>query len=309
MPTGMDKYMSLLYTEGVERPITATFQASEEPGLLAAGTLADGVLTYDAAISDGRHEIVHPSIVDDSQLGLDAETGHFALKYYLSATVRPFAESPDEVLNGLRLGLYAAANFTSGVDLYDSFQIKSPDLGIRWLSPAAAEGDLFFQGRRLIAGADPSWTVGPFLLRGEFLFRRDHVAHPSTGVETALDTLSWSAVTSWILTGERQEPGKRVPALAPITSSSGGIGLIDVHLRVADAHVDKAALDRLGTDFNRYTNRFTSYGLGAGWWPESNVRISLELIHEDYHQSIVVNSAGDRQRSLDGLLMRFQIDF
>jgi hypothetical protein len=65
----------------------------------------------------------------------------------------------------------------------------------------------------------------------------------------------------------------------------------------------------LGTDFNRYTNRLTSYGLGAGWWPESNARISLELIHEDYHQSIVVNSAGDRQRSLKGLLKRFQIDF
>lgn len=309
MPTGLDKVMPLIYIKGVERPITSIFQSPEEPGVLVSGSLAEDVIRYDAAISDGRNEIVHPKNVDDSQLGLDSGTGHFGAKYYVSATVRPFAKDTEELLNNFRLGLFTAVNFTSGVDLFDAFRLRSQDFGITWLSPAAAEQDLFFQGRRAVVGVDPSWTAGPLLLEGEFLFRRDHVVRPSTGVETALDTLSWSAVTSWVLTGERQTLGSRILPQAPVTSIGGGTGLIDVHLRVADAHVDKSALDRLGTDFNRYTNRITSYGVGATWWPVSNVRISLELIREDYHQTIAVNSAGDRERALDGLLMRFQIDF
>jgi len=41
----------------------------------------------------------------------------------------------------------------------------------------------------------------------------------------------------------------------------------------------------------------------------SHLRYSLELIREDYHQTIGVNSSGDGERSLDGILMRFQVDF
>jgi hypothetical protein len=41
----------------------------------------------------------------------------------------------------------------------------------------------------------------------------------------------------------------------------------------------------------------------------SHLRFSLELIREVFHQTIVLNAAGDRDRSLDGNLMRFQVEF
>jgi len=309
VPNGLDRSMSLLFIEGIERPITSRFQSPEELGLRASGSLEDGLFTWDAAVTSGRNEIVHPPTTGDGEIALDSSTKHFSGKYYLYTALTPWARSPEELLNGIRIGVFASVNFSSGVDLVDGFNIKSPDFDILWLSPAAMENDLFFQGRRVTAGVDPSWTAGPFLARGEFLFRQDHVVRPSTGVETAMETLSWSAVTSCLLTGERKNLGKRVPPRTPVDFDTGGTGAVDVYFRVADAHVDKKALDALGTDFNRYTNRFTSYGVGVNWWPVSNLRFSLELTREDYHQTIVVNDAGDRERSLDGVLMRFQVDF
>src|SRR5262249_34385528 len=61
MPAGLDRVLPLLFTEGIERPITASFQAGEEPGMLASGTVAGGLFTYDAAVSDGRSNIAHSS--------------------------------------------------------------------------------------------------------------------------------------------------------------------------------------------------------------------------------------------------------
>jgi phosphate-selective porin len=309
MPVGTDRLMSRLFTEGVERPITATFQPSEEPGLRVFGSVARGVFRYDAAVSEGKSEILYSSTLDDSQLGLDHGTGPLAGKFYASAAVLPFAESSEKALAGLQLRIFASTNYTSGVDLFDAYRIKSPDFGISWLSPASGADDLFFQGHRILAGADPSWTAGPFLLRGEFLFRRDRVARPSTGVRRNLDVLSWSAVASWQLTGEDQAVGQRIPPAAPVDFSGPGWGSLDVHLRAAGAAVDKDALEALGTDLDRYTNRLTTTALGFNWWPRSNLRISLEGILEDYHQAIAVNSAAEKSRSLTGILMRFQIDF
>jgi phosphate-selective porin len=153
------------------------------------------------------------------------------------------------------------------------------------------------------------WTMGPLLLRGEFLLRRDEVARPSTGVRRNLDVLAWSAVASWMLTGEDQAVDRRVPPATPVDFPGPGWGSLDVHVRAAGAVVDKDALEALGTDLARYTNRLTTYAFGFNWWSMSNVRISLEGILEDYHQSIAVNSAAEASRSLTGILMRFQIDF
>jgi hypothetical protein len=112
-----------------------------------------------------------------------------------------------------------------------------------------------------------------------------------------------------MLTGEDQAVDRRVPPATPVDFPGPGWGSLDVHVRAAGAVVDKDALEALGTDLARYTNRLTTYAFGFNWWSMSNVRISLEGILEDYHQSIAVNSAAEASRSLTGILMRFQIDF
>jgi phosphate-selective porin len=309
MPTGLDRVMSFLYTEGIERPITATFQSGFEPGIVATGVLANGVFHYAAGLSEGKSEVVFSSNLEDSEVGLDQGTREINPKGYLSVTVSPFAEGAESALRDLRLGLFAAVNYTSGVDLFSAYKIKSPDFSITWLSPASAANELFFEGRRVIAGADPTWSVGPFLARGEFLYRRDRVARPAANLETPLDVLSWSGVASFMLTGEHPHPGMRIPPEAPLEFSRPGFGSLDVHVRASGAHFDKSALQKLGTNLVKNTNDFTGYAAGVNWWPESNVRISSEYTFEDYHQPIVVNSAKGMERSLQGVQIRFQVDF
>lgn len=306
MPVGIDRMTSRLFIEGIERPIPALFQPGEEPGVRVFGSLAGGIFRYDAAVSEGKSENLYSSTLEDAQPGLDQGAGHFTGKAYLSATVAPFAGGEQEALAGLQVRLFASTNYTSGVDLFDAYRIKSPDFGIAWLSPASATDELFFQGHRILAGADPSWTWGPAMVRGEFLFRRDRVLRPATGVEKNLDLLSWSAVASWLLTGEDQAVGKRIAPRAPVDQPWGSL---DLHVRASGAAFDRDALAALGTDLVRNSNRLTSYALGINWWPASNIRISVEGVLEDYHQAIPVNSDGDLARSLTGILMRFQIDF
>lgn len=309
VPVGSERTMTLLFIEGIERPMPAFFQPAEEIALIASGSFHEGRWFWSAAMSDGRHDIVRPPTTADGEASLDASTGRTTAKYYLRGGVRPFPQDADGPRRSLEVAVFGSTGLVSGIDLVDGFRIRSPELAEFWLVPADQEGLLFFNGRRILAGIDPSWSSGSFAVRGEYLFRRDRVDRPSSATSLDLDTHSWSGEVSWLVTGELKAPGERVAPLHPFDPSAGRWGAVDVFARIAGAHVDPDALETLGADLSRYSHRFTAYTVGANWWPADTVRLSLNVVLEDYHHSITLTGSGDRARSVCGFLVRFQVDF
>jgi phosphate-selective porin len=297
-PISVDTISSPLFLDEIERSMLAQFVPNFELGLMIHGIVADGQMTYQAAVTNGRSYLAGQGRARND----DDESKEFVGRI----TVAPFVGSEGNVLKNLRLGAAGTIGRADDVPMQSSFSIASTELAVTWLIPNTGD---FLDGRRVRAAAELSWSWGPASFRMEGLYRSDGVIRPAAGVDEQLITKAWYVQAGYVLTGEDKLLDQRLRPARPLDPLNGAFGAIELVARVAMASLERDTLLRLATDLTNQTNRMGSVTVGLNWWQSQNIRVSIDGIREQYYGGIVFLPGGRRESHLYGVLARFQVDF
>ena len=84
---------------------------------------------------------------------------------------------------------------------------------------------------------------------------------------------------------------------------------MELAARVGGAEVSQNIGTVLGSPgLQGQSNRITALSGGVNWWLLENLRLSADVIREEFHHSLDFGG-GQTRRSLLGFVTRFQVDF
>ena len=272
-----------------ERSVVERLSPGRDLGLLAYGRLAGGVFSYEAAVFNGQ--------------GRGATDGNDEKDAALRLRVTPFARDEEgSLLKGLRLGLAGTLGDvddapSSGLDLSTS------ELGILFLDASAGTLD----GLRSRVGAELTWNLGPSSFRTEWIRRRDEVDVGALDGEP-IETTGWTAMATWIVTGESKPIEGQVSPADPFDPAAGSLGAVELTLRVARLEVDDALFAAGIAPAAGNSGGVTTWTAGLNWFLHRNVRIAPNFIFERFDDSIDFADGKSEDRFFGGIL-RVQVEF
>jgi len=296
VPISPDTIASPLFLDEIERSVLAFFVPNFELAIMSYGSLWDSVVTWQAAVSNGR------SFTAAQGRGRNDDDG--TKEWIGRITFAPFVQDKESVLRLLRVGIAGTTGRATDVPMQANFAPTSTELAVTWLTPNTGN---FLDGRRMRAALDFSWAYGPVSLRAEGLYRTDKVTRPAAGVDERLLTKAWYVQAGCVLTGEDKLLDARIKPLHPVGGS--GFGAVELVARIALGSLERGTLEALATDFTANTNRMGSVTIGMNWWPVQNIRVSIDGIREQYYGGITFPPENSRESHLYGILARFQVDF
>jgi len=297
-PLSIDTISSPLFLDEIERSVLALFVPNFELGFMAYGSLWESVVTYQAAVTNGRSYLAGQGRARND----DDESKEVIGR----VTLAPFVQDNNNVLRLLRVGVSGSVGSANNVPMQANWVLASTELAVAWMIPNTGD---FLDGRRSRAAAELSWSYGPASFRMEGLYRSDEVTRPTAGVDERMITMSWYAQAGYILTGEDKILDARIKPSHPFDLGNGYFGAFELVARVALASVERNTLEHLVTDLVNQTNRMGSVTVGMNWYPVQNIRFSLDGIREQYYGGVVFQPTGAREDHLYGVLARFQVDF
>jgi phosphate-selective porin len=297
-PLSPDTIASPLFLDEIERSVLALFVPSFEMGFMAYGSFWDSVVTYQAAVTNGRSYTAGQGRARNDDDEAKEAIGR--------VTLAPFVQDKDSVLRLLRAGVSGSVGSANKVPMQANFVLASTELAVAWLIPNTND---FLDGRRSRAAAELAWAYGPASFRTEALYRSDEVTRPGAAVDERLLIKAGYAQAGFILTGEDKILDARIKPAHPFDLGKGDLGAFELVARMAYAAVERGTLLNLATDLAGNTNRMGSVTLGLNWWPVQNIRFSIDGIREKYYGGVLFLPGGTRESHLYGVLGRFQVDF
>ncbi|MBI3097674.1 MAG: carbohydrate porin [Planctomycetes bacterium] len=298
-PYSLEVTTSSRFIDFVERSVASTLAPEYDTGLGISGKPWDPWIAYEIGIFNGNGHNARDNN-DDKDVA-----GRIVLK--------PFAAADNKWIKGIQLG----ANVTEGNQEGAFGSISSPNTGTAFLQTAATTQA---RGGRTRWGGDLVWTVGPFKLQAEYsaseVELRNRVATLASQRSQEIEFDAWYVEALCVLTGEDVQMGRRKPAARFL--QDGGWGQWEVAARFGQFRVDDdifktTAGGGMGiatkTGGTRSTEGLDEYTIGLNWWPNPNVRWSLNWVRNEFDDRVGFGAGAGSIDSEDAVLMRFQVDF
>ena len=249
-------------------------------GIMLYGRVCRGFAEYEAGIFNGQGR----GVTD----GNDAKEGAVRI------ALKPF--------KGLRAAVAGTLGLAGGGSI-DGLDMSSKMLQVKFLD--AATGNV--NGRRDRLGLELAYSRGPGSLRGEWVRRTDRV--DAEGFSSrAVESSAWYAAATWLLTGEEKSPGKRVVPLRSCDPAAGGWGALELACRAGELALDGTVFSLGIAEPSSNANRMLAVAAGLNWYPESNLRVTSNLVFERYNSQVAFSSSVKEDRA-SGVLVRIQADF
>jgi phosphate-selective porin OprO/OprP len=283
-PFSQEDMCSTRFIDFVERSPLNRLAPGREIGLQLFGTALESQVAYFLMLSNGG-----ALLNDQGRAVVDRDD-----EKEVAGLVRwsPFLKSDETFLKGLRLGL-AGTIGSADSQAGSGFDLVTTELSVLYLDSTSG----LLDGRRWRLDPQLSWAIGPFSLRGEYVWREDELDEAAP--ESDLESSGWYAAATWLLTGESKKPEDRVVP-------GGEWGAVEVVLRAAGVDVENAFDAGIASPVGNSEEVTTITG-GVNWWVTRNVRLSMNVVHERYDDDLAFDNR--TEDSLTGLLFRGQIDF
>ena len=283
-PMSQERLRSRLFSDFVEDSMLTRFVPGYDIGMQVQGQA--GLFGYQLAVVNGRSHL--------DNAGRSRHDDNDEKEFVGRVTVTP--------ATGLRFGVSGSVTEVDDVPITGAvvanFDLTTPELAVTFLDPATAAGTVNLDGRRTRVQAEVSWAYGPACLRAEYLLRKDEMVNGALSED--VPTRAWSASLTWIVTGEEKSPETRI-------TPDSEWGAVELALRMSGAEVGDEIED-VGVTTAGQARGVRSLTFGANWWVTKTIRISANVVREDYDDDIVFGG-GRTEDSLTGFLGRFQIDF
>ncbi len=262
-PVGLEQIQSDSWTFFNERSIATNLVPNHDLGVLAAGELFDGTVTYTTGILGGVADGASPGNTD-----YDNEKEVVGRLYF-----SPFKNDAASPLQGLSFGI-------------------AGNLGRQKTASGRTAGyktdgqQTFFSYAPTTVADGPSWRVSPqmeyrngsFRLLGEYVLSTVNVRPNATGAKAELQNKAWQLAAGYVLTGEDSSSTGVVPR-TNFDFAGGAWGAFEVAARYASLKVDDAAFP-LYASVASNADEASAFGLGLNWYLSKAV-----LFKVDYYQT------------------------
>ena len=279
-PFSSEETDSIRVSDFADRSDLNRLTPQRDIGVMLHGGVCRGFAEYEAGIFNGQ--------------GRGVADGNDEKEAVVRITLKPFK------------GLRAAVAGTLGqVDRgsIDGLDMSSKMLQVKFLD--AATGNV--NGRRDRLGLELAYSRGPGSLRGEWVRRTDRV--DAEGFSSrAVESSAWYAAATWLLTGEEKSPGKRVVPSRSCDPAAGDWGALELACRAGELAMDGTVFSLGIADPSSNANRMLAVAAGFNWYPESNLRVTSDLVFERYNSPVAFSSSVKEDRA-SGVLVRIQADF
>jgi phosphate-selective porin OprO/OprP len=296
-PVGLERLQSGANLLFLERAYPTQLVPNRDVGVQVQGDLFDGGLRYEAGVFNG---------VADGGSG-DFETSDNDKDFAGRLFAHPFKSTSVGALRGLGLGVAGTYGQQTGP-----------------LRPLVSDGlQRFFTYRTSTDATKPNvladgthWRVapqayyywGPLGLLAEYVVSSTEVRQSGggTGAGSAerLAHTSWQVAASYFVTGE-DNSFKPVAPKRPVNFSGGGWGALELAARVSQLNVDNMSFP-LFADPAKSATAALSFGVGANWHLNRNLKLSLNYEHTDFNAA-----PGNpfEEKGEDVILTRGQVSF
>ena len=322
-PNEAETLESPLFTEFISRSMMSRFVENFDMGVQIYGSVADSLFTYQIAYQDGR------DITANSGRGLNDDND--GKEWGARFTLAPFVQQKDSPLAGLRLGCWGSVGHEGNggrqgnIEQYSGNGFQSTEFGVSYIEFNNGAGPPFnylLIGRRVREGAEMTYNVGPFEMRGEWMQRRDEYATTAASIHPFVSRMlpihAYYMQATVIVTGETKIPDTRITPKQNFEPWNGGWGAVELGVRWSAVGINTDRADDIATGGDIRTagssTHVHSLTIGENWWFTKNVKWALDYVHEGYLEGVTMTDARSitgtvHRRNMDGFLSQFQIDF
>lgn len=257
-PINEERLTSPIALPFVSTGFASVLLPSRDIGVQVLGTLLDGQLRYNLALTDGA--VAGTSIESDADSAKDLVARVFA---------KPFARTCWPSVRGLGIGVGASVGDHQGTPTNPNLPVLRTYGGQTFFAYRAtgmADGTSIADGRVTRVVPHATWSWGPLAAYADYVHVSEHVA----GATVQSD--GWSVIPSLVLTGEQAAPLRFIVPKRPLDLARGQIGTVLLTGGVGSIHVSSSAFDQ-AADPNVAMQRATVIGGGVNWYPFAGIAI------------------------------------
>ncbi|KAF0246392.1 MAG: phosphate-selective porin O and [Planctomycetota bacterium] len=284
-PFSMETLEETRWWDFAENSVVYMHAPVPDLGVMAHGRLGDGLFRYWLGVFNGNGP------------GNDGNSDKDVAARLLFAPPRLLGWKP---LRHVHAGVSATHGRQDRRAPERPFPMFDPGTGTDFHSnPAASNYEIDTVSR---VSGEFAALLGPVEAKAEFSWHRSRIEFDDGSSRHFRSPAFYGQLGVWIA-------GRRVPFGVPEVDSplfTGGFGAVQIAGRFARMRLDDLLIDRAGFDGARRIDEFT---LGLNWFPNENVRVSLEFIRVRYRHGRALLPNGDRTAREDAVLLRFQLSF
>ena len=218
---------------------------------------------------------------------------------------RPWAETANEALDGLQLGL-AATFGEQDADLSGEELRTETRLPFARFEPGSGS-----DGERTRLGVELAYFHGPFALFGESIRVEEDLVGPGGALESEIRASYVAA--SWVLTGEEKtvravRPRRpHVPPGARTADEASGPGAWQLFARYSKLELDDSWVGAGLLAPTADPDAVSSLSLGVNWYATDHAVLRFHWIQTEYQDPITID--GERRDSEGALAVQAQLSF
>jgi phosphate-selective porin OprO and OprP len=258
-PFGIERLQSGQNLLFVERALPNNLVPNRDVGLQIWGELAQGAVTYQAAVLNG--------VTDGGNIDGDTNDGKdLAGRLFL----QPWKTKYTSPLRGLGIGVAGTRGKATGA--LRGYSSVSQVSIFSYATTVSGNGD------RTRFSPQAWFYLGPAGILAEYVKATHDVQNVVTGRPTTtaeLTNSAWSVTGSWLLTGEEAGYGSVKPK-SFFVPSSGKWGALQLVARVNHLEVDDATFAGGFADPSRSVRKADAWGVGINWIWNNNLKYVLD---------------------------------
>lgn len=143
-------------------------------------------------------------------------------------------------------------------------------------------------------------------LLGEYTQSEQKLARTSGGIlRDSFTNKAWQVSGNYVLTGELASY-KGVTPRTNFDWSKGTWGAFDIVSRYGQLEIDDSIFNNGFASLNTAVSEASAWGLGLNWYPNRNVRLSVDYEQTDFERG---NTIGLDRKTENVILSRFQVSY
>jgi len=298
-PVGLERMQSGANLLFAERGYPSQFTPNRDVGLQLHGQIMGGLLGYQAGVFNG----VQDNASGDSDIGVDDHKDVAARLF-----VHPFRKSSVKPLEGLGLGVGGSWGNQAGT--LPTYKTPGQQTFFSYVTGAGTNANVTADGThwRLVPQVYYYW--GPFGLLGEYAISSQTLRRDAGGGAPLFlnpHHRAWQVAGSWFVTGE-QNSFAPVKPVQSFSLADGTFGALELAARYGEITLDQELFGAPGFATSSSANKAKSWGLGANWYLNRNVKLMLDYDQTDFRGG----STAPRQVTAQDekvIIMRGQVAF
>ncbi len=290
-PFGLERLQSDSVANFTEIGLPSNLAPNREVGFQLSGDVLGDTTNYALGVFNGSADLASTTSQDTDNNNDKDLVGRIF--------VHPFKNNGPETLKGFGVGIAGSYGHKEGSTL-PTYRSTGQSGIFSYASGVSADG------AHVRFSPQAYFYKGSLGLLGEYTQSQQKVARSSGGIiRDSFTNKAWQISGNYVLTGEVAS----YKGITPRTNfdwSKGTWGAFDVVGRYGHLDIDDSIFTGGFASLNTAVSEADAWGLGLNWYPNRNVRLSLDYEQTQFERG---NTSGLDRKTENAILSRFQVSY